>query len=378
MKKLISVYIHIPFCAAKCKYCDFNSYDDIGHLQEEYVECLLQELDMYKDVLQQHLVKTVYIGGGTPTYLTDKLLARLLCGVRERMNIDDNAEVSIESNPGTLTKSKLTLLYQSGVNRLSIGVQSLDDDILNCLGRIHTTKQFIDNYSLARKVGFDNINVDLMFSLPGQTLEKWQETIKAVVALAPTHLSCYSLKIEENTPFYRAYEEQRLVLPDDKTDRQMYEILKLMLAQEGYHHYEISNFAKPTFACHHNLVYWQCQPYIGIGAGAHSFVHNQRYVNEMLPRRYIQKTKQNTRSTVEQKQISYHEQMSDFIILGLRLIQGVAYQEFYRKFNLTVGEVFPGKVDRYIKMGLMEKDETHFWLTTRGIDISNQIFIDFL
>ena len=348
------------------------------HLHEVYVDCLIKEISMYQHVLQEHMIKTVYIGGGTPTCLSDHLLEKLMLNVMCMMKMDENVEVSIESNPGTLTQSNLALLRKNGVNRLSIGLQTLDDEMLSCLGRIHTAEQFIDNYQIARREGFNNINIDLMFSLPGQTLKNWRDTIEKIVALNPAHLSCYSLKIEENTPFYKDYQAKRFEIPDDETDRQMYEVIKQVLNPKGYKHYEISNFAKPGFCCHHNRVYWKGNPYIGIGAGSHSFMDNNRYVNEALPIKYIEKIKARISPIIEKRQISKHEKMSDFIILGLRLIEGVNDKEFYTRFHQSVEETFPGKVDKYIKMGLMEKKEGYFYLTARGIDVSNQIFIDFL
>ncbi|MDK2811639.1 MAG: hypothetical protein PWR27_2348 [Petroclostridium sp.] len=376
--KRLGLYIHIPFCIQKCYYCDFNSYSGLEYVKGDYVDCLIKEMYLYKDKLDNIIVDTVYIGGGTPTCLEETQLENILRNCFDTFKINANCEVSIESNPGTLSRKKLRVLKQCGVNRLSIGLQSWDDMQLKALGRIHSKNQFLENYYTARQEGFHNINIDLMFSLPGQDLEQWQVTLNNVIQLGPEHVSCYALKIEEGTKFYDDYHNNRLHLPDEETDRSMYDKAVQMLTHHSYNHYEISNFAKKGFECRHNLIYWKAKEYIGIGAGAHSYLNGERYSNINSPQEYIKQTGQNNFPIAEKIQLNIEDKMSEYMFLGLRLLEGISAQEFLERFNIDLNSVFGNQLNKFVRLGLLEQQGDKYRLTRRGLDVSNQIFVEFI
>ncbi|WHH60430.1 radical SAM family heme chaperone HemW [Petroclostridium sp. X23] len=376
--KMTGLYIHIPFCVQKCYYCDFNSYAGISHMQEEYIEGLIKEMQLYKEKMNATALETIFIGGGTPTCLAPKLLEKMLKSCYELFHIKDGCEISIESNPGTLSREKLRVLKQYGVNRLSIGLQSWDDEQLKTLGRIHSKEIFKENYYTAREEGFNNINVDLMFSLPKQKLEHWHTTLENVINLAPEHASCYALKIEEGTNFYRDYENDILQLPDEESDRQMYHMAIEMLEANEYHHYEISNFAKKDLECRHNLLYWEAKEYIGVGAGAHSYIDEVRYSNVLSPQEYLKKINMMQLPNEEENRLTVEDRMSEYMFLGLRLMKGVDSREFYHRFGVALEDVYGKPLEKFINMGMVEKNQDIFKLTKRGIDVSNQIFIEFI
>lgn len=376
--KDVSLYIHIPFCMKKCRYCDFNSYSQLDHLHEEYVDCVINEMKIYQMKLGDVKINTVYIGGGTPTCLSQNLIQKLMEACFNTFNVVDESEISIESNPGTLTREKLKSMRSSGINRLSIGLQSWNDEELKRLGRIHTRQHFVENYYTARQQGFDNINIDLMFSLPEQTLGKWENTLEHVIQLCPEHLSCYSLKIEENTEFFAEYEEGMLNIPDEETDRMMYQSAIEKLAQHHYRQYEISNFSKIGFECRHNLVYWKCGEYIGLGAGAHSYLNSERYSNISSPTRYMAQIQKGCLPIDERFSLNQNDRMIEFVILGLRLKEGISEQEFYDRFHKEITQVFPGQLKKWVRLGLIDYSGDRYRLTMRGMDVSNQVFMEFI
>ncbi len=376
--KNIGIYIHIPFCVKKCDYCDFNSFAGKDHLHEEYVNCLIDEMEMYKDVLSNINIDTIFIGGGTPTCLGAGSIEQIMYKCASTFNISPNAEISIEANPGTITSVKLRGMRNSGVNRLSFGLQSWNDEELKLLGRIHTKDEFIRNYELARVEGFDNINIDLMFALPDQDLKKWKATLDNVVTLNPEHISCYSLTIEEGTFFHQYLERGKIKLPDQETDRLMYENAINTFRENGYKQYEISNFSKQGYECRHNKKYWLLDEYIGFGAGAHSFIGEERYSNELNPEDYIKRIRTKVTPVKEKISLDKKDCMSEFIFLGLRLMSGININEFERRFGIDIYSIYKIQIDKFLSLNLLKREEDNIKLTNRGIDISNKIFSEFI
>lgn len=363
-----SLYVHIPFCIKKCLYCDFNSYSN-NELQDEYIDKLTYEIEK----INESKFETIFVGGGTPTILslnnTEKLLKKL-----KRFNA---AEYTFESNPGTITENKLILLKEYGVNRLSIGLQAWQDSLLMKLGRIHNLNEFLKGYALARRVGFDNINVDLMFGIPDQSMDDWVETIKNIIEINPEHISCYSLIIEEGTPYKKLYDENKLNLVDEDTERDMYHYAINALNKAGYKHYEISNFSKKGFECMHNITYWRMYEYIGVGAGAHSFVNNIRYCNIKKPSQYIKCITENNIIDESASQ-THNDLLSEYMFLGLRMMDGINKKDFKNRFGKNIEEVYGTEISSLKRSELITENESNIWLTPRGIDFSNQVFVEFL
>lgn len=374
----IGLYIHLPFCKSKCYYCDFNSYANEESMIEPYLRALKKEIDKVGEKLSNYEITTVFIGGGTPSLIDEKYIDSLLGTCRQCFNIYEEAEISIETNPGTLSYDKLARYRDAGINRLSIGLQAWQDMLLKDIGRIHCKDQFVENFYLAKKAGFSNINVDLIFALPNQTLEDWEETINNVAALEPTHISCYSLKIEEGTVFGSMLEEGKLATADEELDRQMYYYAIEKLSEYGFRHYEISNFAKPGFLCKHNLVYWETRGYIGLGAGAHSFFENERYNNIYDFREYISLMERGDLPVESISKISIDEQISDYMILGLRLINGINIESFKKRFGKDVFNLFGKQIRKLIERELLQFDEGSLRLTRKGLDLANQVFVEFV
>jgi oxygen-independent coproporphyrinogen-3 oxidase len=363
-----ALYVHVPFCVKKCLYCDFNSYADIS-LESQYIDAMVKEIGTIKE----KSLKTIFIGGGTPTILSYKNLETLL----EALEEFKAQEFSIESNPGTIDKEKLDLLRTHGVNRLSIGLQAWQNSLLKTLGRIHTLDDFLKSYNAARDAGFENINIDLMFDIPGQTTEDWKETIDNVAALKPEHISCYSLIVEEGTPFHSMWEKGMLVLPDEDEDRQMYCYAVEKLKSYGYKQYEISNFSKPGFECRHNIVYWKDREYAGVGAGAHGYVDGFRYSNLRGVGEYIKGIRSG--SAIEEKApVTINDSMEEFMFLGLRMIEGISKEDFKKRFNTPFEEVYGMQLKKFTSLKLLYDDGEMVKLTPRGIDISNQVFEEFM
>lgn len=370
--KEIALYIHIPFCKQKCLYCDFPSFCNLEPLMDDYIEALGNELRTFKD---KNIIKTIFIGGGTPTYLNLKSLIALKKIISE-LRIDKDAEFTIEGNPGTFTEEKLKVLKSMGVNRLSIGLQAVQDTLLKKLGRIHSYEDFTKSYNLARNLGFDNINIDLMFGLPGQTMEMWCETLETVIRLSPEHLSCYSLILEEGTAFYKLYSEEDL--PSEDNVLKMYADTKKLLKENSYYQYEISNFSKMGFQCKHNLVYWDLNSYIGVGSSAHSYYKGVRYRNEANVKKYIENIKNNESVIVEKYNNTIEDDMEEFMFLGLRKIQGISLEEFKKRFKKDIYDVYGDVINKYKKDKLIIENLGRMRLSGRGIEISNYILSDFI
>ena len=365
MKKSLGIYIHIPFCVRKCKYCDFLSGPAGMDVQKKYVEMLLEEIEQYKEVLKNNCTDTIFLGGGTPSILGGEDIVRIMEKLYAAGNISETAEISIEANPGTVTEEKLLLWKKAGMNRISFGLQSADNEELKCLGRIHTWEEFKENFHLARKCGFENINVDLMSALPGQTVKTWKETMKKVVSLKPEHISAYSLIIEEGTPFYALYADHPELLPTEEEEREMYYETKAFFASKGYERYEISNYAKPGYECRHNLSYWERVDYLGLGLGAASLLGNVRKSNQTELSEYL---KGNYKG--EEERLSEVNAMEEYFFLGLREMKGVDWTPYQVQYEKTV--------QKLVTEGLIEQEGDYIRLTELGIDVSNYVLAEFL
>lgn len=360
---MTGVYVHIPFCVKKCGYCDFNSFDNIAHLKKQYKDRIIEEINAYDGDAK---ADTVFFGGGTPTSMETEDLLEIIAAVKNKFEFD-NIEFSVEANPATVDGRGLLLLRQSGVNRLSIGLQSANDNELKALGRVHSFSQFLKTYEDAVFAGFDNINVDLMFGIPEQTIKSFDNTLKTVVALNPSHISCYSLIIEENTPFYNA----TLNLPDEDTEREMYYHAVDYFSQNGYNHYEISNFARDGKHCRHNIKYWERENYIGFGAGACSMINNVRIQNTGNVLQYIND------NNPQSEYINKEDALAEHIFLGLRMIDGFNVKNVENIYNINFYEKYKSIIDKYVKTGYIEFGE-RLKLTRKGISVSNVIMSEFL
>ncbi|MCR5836520.1 MAG: radical SAM family heme chaperone HemW [Lachnospiraceae bacterium] len=385
--KSLEIYIHIPFCKSKCKYCDFLSVPTDDETKHEYVNALIAQIKSKSKELHSYNVDTLFIGGGTPSILKADYIEEIMTTVRQHYNIFDNAEITIECNPGTVTKEKLSAYRRCGINRISFGLQSTDNKELKFLGRIHTYEEFLQSYNMARECGFDNINIDLMSALPFQTVESYKESVLKVVKLDPEHISAYSLIIEESTPISEWIEnetrEGHEVLPNEDDERTMYYLTKEILEQNGYHQYEISNFAKEGMECKHNIGYWKRKDYIGFGIGAASLVDNNRFgvVSEMD--KYIDILKRYKDEELEEiyenrETLTGEEQMEEFMFLGLRMIEGVSRNSFKKIFNRDLDKVYGEIINKLVLGNLMESGGDTLRLTPRGIDISNRVLSEFL
>ena len=374
---MLELYIHIPFCIRKCNYCDFLSFPETESGIAQYCHALKEEIKRTGDQAEGIGVRSVFIGGGTPSILEAEQITEIMTCIRNNFSIEKNAEITIESNPGTLNAEKLNCYHELGINRLSIGLQSTDDDCLRRLGRIHTFQEFEKNYEQARKSGFQNINIDLMSGLPGQSLRGYEDTLNRVTELKPEHISSYSLIIDEGTPVYKS-DSVLQQLPDEDTERKMYERTKEILAQQGYERYEISNYARQGRECIHNLGYWEQVPYLGMGLGASSFYNGARFSNERNFRKYISTPYLPFEHREDYVQVSREEQMEDTMIFGLRKMKGISVSEFEREFGTPIWEMYGSVIERYSNLGLLIQEGDVLRLTDAGIDVSNRIFEDFI
>lgn len=375
-----SVYIHIPFCTNKCYYCDFNSYvTQNQQLVWDYLYALEKELHETVKKTPSESVKTIFVGGGTPTFLSGEQMAYFLNSVQQAFpRQSSEVEFTMEANPGTTDLDKLIIMKQGGVNRLSYGVQAFHDELLKKIGRIHDTKQVYKSIEDARKAGFDNISIDLIFGLPGQTLALFQETLDTAFSLDLQHFSAYSLKVEENTLFHVLYEKDQLALPPEEEEVAMYELVRSEMDKHGYNQYEISNFSKPGYQSEHNKTYWKNDEYYGIGAGAHGYVERQRHVNAGPVQQYIQLVKEKGLPRLEEFPVRKKEAMEEFMIMGLRLMEGVSKQEFFNRYQESLVERFRSPLQDLTKLGLLEERGDQICLTEKGIPLGNEVFVRFL
>ena len=373
-RKPLGLYIHIPFCKSKCEYCDFCSFVPNSHgVVEHYTDALILQMEDWSEKCKKHLVDSVYFGGGTPTYLDAKHLVRLINAVYDNFRVSGKAEISMECNPATVDFKTLRKLRRAGVNRLSIGLQSANDNELRALGRIHTYKEFEQTYQDARKAGFENISVDLMYGIPDQTEKSFAHTLSAVTALGPDHISLYALKIEPGTPF--ADKETELSLPDEDTQYSMYANAVRYLSAKGYERYEISNFAKAGQASLHNLKYWHCDEYLGLGASAHSYFGNERFATTRNVRDFIDGLEiinADIETVVSRSKINSKDCMDEYVMLGMRLEEGVSVADFETRFGVPFDK-YGKRLDEYVKDGFVTVSDGTYRFTTDGMFVSNYI-----
>lgn len=380
MRQPISLYLHIPFCVKKCHYCDFLSFPGCSlSRQAEYVDAMIQEIHAYREAAEDYEVKTIFLGGGTPSLLEKELVERLFHELYSVWRAAPETEITIEANPGTLSREKLIGYHMIGINRLSLGLQSTIAQELATIGRIHNYEQFLANYYLAREAGFDNINIDIMSALPGQTLISYGKTLERILKLQPEHISSYSLILEEGTDFWENAEIE-CALPSEQTERIMYHYTKKCLQNAGYERYEISNYAKPGYACLHNQVYWTGGEYLGLGLGAASYWKGARFSNTPDMEEYMENCSR-ARITENRKEIvtaTQKSRMEEYMFLGLRMIRGVSIREFERRFGIPMNRVYGTVIRFYIGQGLLKIEQDRLMLTERGIDVSNSVMADFL
>ncbi|NGT10286.1 oxygen-independent coproporphyrinogen III oxidase [Clostridium perfringens] len=373
----ISLYIHIPFCAQKCLYCDFPSFARKDHLRKAYIEALNKEIISLREKHNNLEINTIFIGGGTPSVLEADELECLLKEVA-KLNMAKDIEYSMECNPGNLTEEKLEVMKKYGVNRISMGLQAKQDNLLKGLGRIHNYKTFKENFLLAKKVGFNNINVDLMFGLPNQRLNEWEETLREIISLEPAHISAYSLIIEEGTAFYNLYENDKLKLPTEEEERKMYHLAKKILEENGFNQYEISNYAKEGKECRHNLAYWNMDNWIGVGSASASYIDGKRIKNISSVEKYINSINEKGEAVEEIINNSKNDNMEEFMFMGLRKINGIDENEFKNRFSMNINDVYGEILNKYIDEGLLIRESGRIFLSEKGIEISNIIMADFL
>lgn len=370
--KRLGLYIHIPFCVRKCLYCDFCSFPGCDDkTKEEYVKALCKEI-MTQGLIftpKGYLVDTIFIGGGTPSSIPAEKIVEILNVAKTFFTVDNEVEITIEMNPGTVDEEKLKSYKQVGINRLSIGLQSTNDEELKALGRIHKYSEFLEAYSLARKVGFDNINIDIMSALPGQSVESYEETLDKVLALEPEHISAYSLIVEEGTPFY----DMDLDLPEEDDERRMYYLTREKLLEKGYVRYEISNYAKADKECKHNVGYWTGKEYLGVGLNAASYYEEARVKNTEDLNEYI-----SGKYEAERTELSIEDLMEEYMFVGLRRMEGISIEGFMNKFGKSIYEIHGEAIEKHVKNGLLMQAGDNIKLTDKGIDVSNYVLADFL
>lgn len=377
-KEPLGLYVHIPFCAKKCNYCDFPSFSGLSDLFHEYTEALLREVAAVSEKHGHPEVDTVFLGGGTPSILPAEDILRIVKAIESLFVIKSPSEITLEANPGTITKEKARIYMDAGINRVSVGLQAAQDHLLEFMGRIHTIDMFSECINLLKDLGFYNINADIIFGIPGQSMEDWMETVDLVIKSGLPHISCYSLKIEEGTPWFELKRKGELPDADENLEREMYYHVISEASKAGYKHYEISNFSKPGYECRHNIKYWTDKPYIGVGSGAHSCVNNVRYANVTDVKDYISCVMNNASPEAFSKVTDREEQLSERFILGLRMIDGLSVRELKQEFGSAMVEKYEGKISMLKKKKLVSYDGDMLKLTGAGLDFANLVWVEFI
>ncbi len=386
-KKELGIYIHIPFCKRKCFYCDFISYTGYSE-NSEYIEAIKKEIETYK--LNDYIVTSIYIGGGTPSYINSFYIESILKNIRERFNLSEDCEITIEVNPGTVTFEKLKTYKKCGINRLSIGLQTVDNELLKLIGRIHTYEEFINTYKMAKEIGFENMNIDLIIGIPNQTLEDIKKEIEKIINLRPSHISTYSLIVEEGTKLAEMLDEasnskgmlngKRFELPSEETERKMYWYIKNKLEELGYNHYEISNFAIKGKESRHNVNCWKQKEYIGLGVAAHSYLDKVRYSNIESVESYVKNIKNGKilLNRIIQETQNLKDMKKEYMLLGLRKIDGISIKDFKYKFSENPIFIFRNELNKLQNEELIEIDGDNIKLTNKGIDLANLVWQEFI
>lgn len=371
--KELGIYVHIPFCKQKCSYCDFISYSNKNDLVEKYIELLKKEIKSKKEEVKEYEISTIYIGGGTPSYIESKNIVEILETIKQNYNISKTAEITIEVNPGTATKEKFTNYVKAGINRISIGLQTCNDNLLKMIGRIHTYEEFLNTYNLAQEAGFKNINVDLMIGLPSQTLKDVKDSLEKIIGLNPKHISVYSLIVEEGTPIEERIEKGELILPNEELERKEYWKVKRTLEEYDYKHYEISNFSKAGYESKHNVNCWEQKEYLGFGVAAHSYINQKRFSNVETIEEYLQKNE----PIIHEIQ-DLESQKKEYMLLGLRKLDGVKISSFKNKFGSNPIMEFKDELNKLVEEKLIEIDLDEISLTPKGIDLANLVWEEFV
>ena len=387
MKKEIGIYVHIPFCIRKCYYCDFVSFTNQEENIEKYIEAVIKEIESYE--LEEYNVTTIYIGGGTPSSIESRYIEKILHKIKEKIINNEtkfnDIEITIEINPGTIDRKKLQDYEETGINRLSIGLQSTNNEILKNIGRIHTYEEFLEGYILARSIGFDNINVDLMIGLPNQTIEKIKDSVEKVINLEPEHISVYSLIVEEGTKIENLLNMNKITLPEEELERNMYWYVKNKLELNGYIHYEISNFAKENKQSKHNVNCWEQKEYIGIGTAAYSYLNNIRYGNTSNIQKYIETQDFKSKKEVEKNKIriidevqTLEDKKKEYMLLSLRKIEGVSIKKFKEKYVENPIFLYRKQLEKLVNENLLTIDGDNIKLTNKGLDLANLVWEEFV
>ena len=387
MKPELEIYIHIPFCEKKCNYCDFLSFKAGAEPQARYVSQLIRELTVMSAECVNYSVSSVFVGGGTPSLLNGEQMSDIIAAVRHFYDVSDTAEISIECNPGSIMRHKLSAYREAGINRLSIGLQSADNAELKLLGRIHSFEEFLKTYQAARMERFNNINVDLINCIPMQSMNTWRKTLRTVTMLKPEHISIYNMIVEPGTPFYEMQQEGVLLMPSEDEQAEIDEFTVSYMKRSGYHRYEFSNWCRPGHECRHNIGYWQGVPYIGFGLGASSYFNGCRwkntpdigeYMNLSLDKADADAVNALKASRRECKELSRSEKIEEFMYLGLRCTEGVSEMNFNGRFGMRIEDIYGAQLAKYVGLGLMEHTDGRYRLTEHGIDVSNVVLSDFL
>lgn len=378
MKKL-GIYIHIPFCKQKCNYCDFYSLKWDDESENKFIEAIINEIKNYKKQLSSNYkANTIFFGGGTPTIVKPENLKKIMDCLNEIIEIDKNSEISMESNPNTLTSEKLKAYKQIGINRLSIGIQSLNDEILKSIGRIHNSNEALLGIERAQKSGFDNINTDIMFNIPEQSIKDIEDTVSRIIEKGVKHISFYSLKLEKGTPMFIMEKNHKIIMPDEDIEREMYYLGRRVMERNDLFQYEISNFAEKGFECKHNLKYWNQEEYIGLGPSAHSFLNNTRYSNPSNLKLYCESIQSNKLERLIQEELSDDDLMFEYIMLRLRLTEGLNVNEFKNKFSTDFNEMYSMQINYLVKNELIVFKNDYICLTKKGMDVSNYVIQEFM
>jgi len=378
MEKKVNLYIHIPYCKAKCRFCSFFVIPGRQTKLPLYFKAIEQEILSYKKVLRNYSLSTIFFGGGTPSLVDGKFIAELLDFIRINLKVEEEAEITLEANPETMTQDKLEYYLKAGINRLSIGVQAWQNKILSYLGRLYKIEEFQEKYNLAKEVGFKNINLDLIFGIPGQSLNDWEESLLNIIKCDPTHISCYSLEVDEESIFGQLQKQGKFTEIAQESDREMYKIAKDKLSEAGFNHYEISNFAKSGYQCAHNSSLWYGHDYIGLGASAHSNFKKKRYHNSYSIERYISNIMKGETAKEEVEMLSTKDEILQFIIVQLRLIEGLDLKEFKKKFKKNILELYNNSIDKLLIQDLITFTQNKMKLTPKGLDMENTVTREFI
>ncbi len=376
--KTLGIYIHIPFCESKCYYCDFLSFRASEDNKKKYVDYLIREIELYQNKYDNYVVDSIFIGGGTPSAIKGEDIYKILEKTSEVFRLAQDVEISIETNPNSIKKENLNIYRQAGINRISMGLQSMNNEILRTIGRTHTKEVFLDSYKLVRDYGFNNVNIDLMFNLPQQEDIYLKESLEEVILLEPEHISLYSLILEKGTKLYKEYKMGNYKLADENAERNMYYNSIALLEKNAYQHYEISNFCKRGKESRHNLKYWRLEPYLGLGLGAHSNMDRKRFSNVTRLEEYY-KLIENDECPIENiEKINKEEEIFEYIIMNLRLTEGINFKGFVDRFKVDIRDLFLEEIEKNKKRNLLEEKSGYIRFTDKGRDLSNQVYLDFM